>query len=50
MGDVKIGDSTFTPSLGTIMADTGTSMNMVPDADYVKIIKFGLKDNFTGCY
>jgi len=33
-GTVTVGDLEFTPSVSKIMADTGTSLNMLPTADY----------------
>mmetsp|Transcript_2658 Transcript_2658/g.4131 ORF Transcript_2658/g.4131 Transcript_2658/m.4131 type:complete len:111 (+) Transcript_2658:63-395(+) len=36
-GEVSLGDFKFTPSVSSIMADTGTSLNMIPDADYYSI-------------
>jgi hypothetical protein len=36
---VQIGDMTFQPSVSSIMADTGTSLNMIPESDYKKIFK-----------
>jgi hypothetical protein len=32
-----MGDFTFTPSTNSVMADTGTSLNMLPDEDYYQI-------------
>jgi hypothetical protein len=46
--NVKIGDHSFTPSTNRIMADTGTSLNMIPDVDF-----FAITDHFFGnstCY
>jgi len=36
-GDVKVGKQSFKPSVTRIMADTGTSLNMVPDVDFFKL-------------
>jgi hypothetical protein len=35
--NVKIGGTPFRPSTTKIMADTGTSLNMIPDEDFYKI-------------
>jgi len=40
---VKIGDFHLQPSTNKIMADTGTSLNMIPDEDFFK-----LTDHFLG--
>ena len=34
---VTLGDTPFTPSVNHVMADTGTSLNMLPSADYERI-------------
>ena len=34
---VKLGNFTFKPSIDQVMADSGTSLNMIPDADFNKI-------------
>jgi|TARA_B110000285_G_scaffold218030_1_gene267045 hypothetical protein len=57
-GNVKIGDYQFQPSVKTVMADTGTSLNMIPDQDFNQIYntffasKFNcrvLANTLTGC-
>ena len=42
-GNVKIGGKEWKISVDNVMADTGTSMNMLPDVDFNYI-----KDNFFG--
>ena len=40
--NVKLGDDPFPTKITEIMADTGTSLNMIPDADFNHILdKFG---------
>jgi hypothetical protein len=41
--NVKLGDIDFTPSTNVAIADSGTSMNMIPDADFFKITDTLLK-------
>lgn len=45
--DVKMGNVTFEPSVKSLMADTGTSLNMIPDEDYYKIFDKFIKDEFS---
>jgi hypothetical protein len=44
--NVRLGDNHFVPSVNSIMADTGTSLNMIPDEDYYKIFDMYFKDKF----
>lgn len=44
--NVKLGSFEFTPSVNLVMADTGTSLNMIPDEDYYKIFNMFFKDKF----
>lgn len=44
--NVRLGDNHFEPSVNSIMADTGTSLNMIPDEDYYKIFDMYFKDKF----
>jgi hypothetical protein len=46
MHNVKLGDESFKPSVHTVMADTGTSLNMIPDTDYYKIYDKFFKGKF----
>ena len=41
-----MGDFNFQPAVDSIMADTGTSLNMIPDADYNKIFDMFFRDKF----
>lgn len=45
-GNVRMGDFQFEPAVSSIMADTGTSLNMIPDVDYYKIFDRFIKDKF----
>ena len=47
--NVSIGDFKIQPSVKIMMADTGTSLNMLPDADYYKIVNDYLKPKFESC-
>lgn len=42
-----MGDFHFQPSVNSVMADTGTSLNMIPDADYNLIFDKFIKDKFS---
>jgi len=42
-----MGNVTFEPSVTSLMADTGTSLNMIPDEDYYKIFNMFIKDKFS---
>jgi hypothetical protein len=44
--NVKMGNINFIPSVSSIMADTGTSLNMIPNADYDRIFDSFFKDKF----
>ena len=44
--NVRLGVNHFVPSVNSIMADTGTSLNMIPDEDYYKIFEMYFKDKF----
>jgi spore coat protein CotF len=44
--NVKMGNINFKPSVKKIMADTGTSLNMIPDTDFFKIFDLFIKDKF----
>lgn len=44
--NVTIGDHQLTPSTDIMMADTGTSLNMVPDHDFFAIYDMFFKDKF----
>lgn len=46
---VSIGDFKIQPTVQIMMADTGTSLNMLPDADYYKIVNDFLKPKFQNC-
>lgn len=46
--NVKLGNHTFSPSTNRIMADSGTSLNMVPDVDFFKIKNMFFSDK--NCY
>ena len=48
--NVSIGDFKIQPSVKIMMADTGTSLNMLPDADYYKIVDDYLKPKFKNCH
>ena len=57
-GNIKIGEHKFQPSVNSVMADTGTSLNMIPDHDFNQIYdtffagKFNcrvLPNTLTGC-
>ena len=43
--NMKLGDKPFTPSVNSVMADSGTSLNMIPDADFNAIKDTFFKDN-----
>ena len=55
--NVKFGDWEYTPTTNVIMADTGTSMNMLPDKDFYAITNhffsdlncYVLKNKMTAC-
>jgi len=46
--DVMLGDKPFTPSVNSMMADSGTSLNMIPDDDFNAIRDTFFKDSH--CY
>jgi len=47
---IKMGDFEFEPSTIQMMADTGTSLNMIPDEDLDKIYDHFFKEKFEGCH
>ena len=44
--NVRIGDFHFQPVVSKVMADTGTSLNMIPDADFNRIYQAFFADKF----
>lgn len=40
---VTLGNTSFTPSVNVVMADSGTSLNMIPDDDFYAITDMFLK-------
>ena len=49
-GNVSIGNFTMNPSVNVIMADTGTSLNMISDDDFNAIYVGVLKVRFANCF
>ena len=47
---IKMGDFEFEPSTIQMMADSGTSLNMIPDEDLDKIYDHFFKGKFEGCH
>lgn len=45
---VRLGDNEYVPSVNKIMADTGTSLNMIPDIDFYAITDMFFSDKH--CY
>jgi hypothetical protein len=46
-GNVRMGPNVqFRPSVSSVMADTGTSLNMIPDRDYDMIFNIFFRDRF----
>jgi len=43
LGKVMMGDYQLRTNVQTIMADTGTSLNMIPDRDYYEIFDHFIK-------
>ena len=48
--NVSIGDFKITPAVSLMMADTGTSLNMIPSEDFDKIVNDFLKPKFKNCH
>lgn len=44
LGEMRIGDKPFVPSVNLIMADTGASLNIIPEDDFQRIVKMVLGD------
>lgn len=47
LGKVMLGDYQIKTNAATIMADTGTSLNMIPDRDYYDIFNTFIKGKMT---
>jgi hypothetical protein len=47
---MKIGDKPYTPSVRSLMADTGTSLNMIPESDFNNIRDQIVKPIAKNCY
>jgi len=41
---VTLGKTPFTPSVNVVMADSGTSLNMIPDDDFYALTNMFFKD------
>ena len=49
-GNVTIGDLKINPAVSIMMADTGTSLNMLPSEDFYQIVNGYVKPNFKNCH
>lgn len=50
LGHVTIGDEPYTPHVQSVMADTGTSMNLIPDEDFNPIMDKYVKSRGMSCW
>lgn len=50
MHDMEIGGQPFNTNISTVMADTGTSLNMIPDEDFNPIMEKFVYSQGMECY
>ena len=50
LGDVWIGGEPYIPHVKAVMADTGTSMNLIPDEDFNPIMEKFVYSKGMSCY
>ena len=46
LNHAEVGDLVFRPSVSKIIADTGCSLNLLPDADYYRIFDYHIAGKF----